>query len=150
MAFKMIHITCVKCTNAFLHCKIHGVLVVYNERFYLTQDAALLYCSLPREYLQCFYWFNIIIKWDCTQYESQKDTHTEKGGLNDFSEDINYSFLNLTLRKRIIWVITFWDVHSLNIVLLLQIKNNLFFPKKLKGLYVFSLSLYDFQGHSHQ
>ena len=70
--------------------------------FYLALDAAFFYCSLPRECLEYFYWFNTLIKWDCTQYESQKDTHIEEGGLIDSSEEINYPFVNLTLRKKVV------------------------------------------------
>lgn len=93
MAFKMMHITCVKCTNAFHHCKIHGILVVYNERFYLTWDAAFFYCFLPREHLECFYWFNIIINEIAL---NTKASMTEEGGLIDFSKDIHYPLVNLT------------------------------------------------------
>lgn len=35
--------------------------------------------------------FNIIIKWNCTQHESQKDIHIEENRLIAFSEDIIYS-----------------------------------------------------------
>jgi hypothetical protein len=86
----MIHITHVKCTNTFHHCKVHGILVIYNDRFLSNTGCCLFYCSLQRKCLEYCYWYNIIIKWNCTQYKSHKDIHIEWSRLIDFSKDINY------------------------------------------------------------
>lgn len=90
IAFKMIHITHEKCTNTFHHCRMHGILVIYNDRFLSNTGCCLFYCSLQRKCLESYYWCNIIIKWNCTQCKSQKDIYIEGSRLIDFSEDINY------------------------------------------------------------
>lgn len=87
MAFKIIHISHVKSTNIFHHCRMHGILFVYNDRFLSCMGCCFL--LLPTEkMLGVLLFFNIIIKWNCTQHESQKDIHIEEKRLIVFSEDI--------------------------------------------------------------